>query len=388
MGYLKNIKKQYIINLFRSLIPAYVIERLFWQQRGLNVQMVVYCEIIYALTITLLEIPSGILADRFGRKRLIVIDGALSTVECIILLFANSFWMFGVAVFLSGIGKALSSGSQNALLYDSLLAENKQSDFEKILGRLSAIDFTGYMVAAVSGGILADLFGFEFNYIISSCSMVLAFLFSLSLKEPPIATDSKDELVTSLQYTKQAISLFKSKLLVLVYSLSGAVLGACLIYLDEFWQLILDAIGTPVLFFGAISVLIFSIRIPGNLLAYKLKKKFSYKLILTTNIIVTIIGYIAISLTRNIFCLIPMAVVFFAAGITDPLIMGYLHHQTESNIRATVESFTSLGLRFLSILVGIFFGYVSAQFSIFTGFAALAFVCFGCLIFFISIRKH
>lgn len=186
MGYLSNIKKQYLISLFQSLIPAYVIERLFWQQRGMNVQMVVYCEIIYAVTIVLFEIPSGILADKFGRKRLLVINSALAAVEFIILLFANSFWIFGIAVSLSGIGKAFSSGSQNALLYDSLLVEKKENSFEKFLGRLYAVDFTGSMIAALSGSILANMFGFEFNYIVSFFSMFFAFIITLSLREPPI----------------------------------------------------------------------------------------------------------------------------------------------------------------------------------------------------------
>ena len=38
MGYFGNIKKQYWISFFYALIPAYVIERLFWQERGIDVQ--------------------------------------------------------------------------------------------------------------------------------------------------------------------------------------------------------------------------------------------------------------------------------------------------------------------------------------------------------------
>ena len=90
MGYLDNVKKQYWISFFHSLIPAYVIERLFWQQRGISVQMVVYIEIIYALTVTVSEIPSGILADKFGRKRLLSVYSALAATELILLLFAYS----------------------------------------------------------------------------------------------------------------------------------------------------------------------------------------------------------------------------------------------------------------------------------------------------------
>ena len=234
MGYLSNVKKQYWISFFQALIPAYVIERLFWQARGIDVQGVVWCEIIYALTVTLLEIPSGVLADRFGRRRMLLICGALDVAEFAILLFARDFWAFGLAVFLAGVGKALSSGSDNALLYDSLLAVGRQEDFEKLLGRLSAIDFAGSVAAALSGGVLANRLGFEFNYIVSACSMVIAFLVILTLKEPPMATKPGGGPTGSLQYTKQALALFRAEPRILLYCSTGAVLGACMIYLDEF----------------------------------------------------------------------------------------------------------------------------------------------------------
>ena len=388
MGYLSNVKKQYLINLFHSLIPAYVIERLFWQQRGMNVQMVIYCEIIYAVTVVIFEIPSGILADKFGRKRLLIINGVLSVTEFVILLLANNFWMFGFAMFMSGTGKALSSGSQNALLFDSLLAEKKEDHFEKIIGRLYAVDFAGSIIAALSGSVLANLFGFEFNYIVSSFSMLGAFIVSLSLREPPMITELESEMSGIFHYAKQAIALFKAKPLVFIYCLSGAVLGSCLIYLDEFWQLILDEIGISVVFFGIASALVLSFRIPGNLLAYKLMKRFSYKTILVLVIILNIAGYLSIFFTRSVLCLIPVVAISFVAGIVEPLITGYLHHSTDSNIRATVESFSSLGLRLISILIGLVFGYISTQFSIFAGFALLSAICLVYFILFTGVLKR
>ena len=72
-----NIYKLYFIIFFHNLIPAYVIERLFYEQRGMTVIMVVLCEIVYAVTIVILELPTGILADKFGRKGLIVISDCI-----------------------------------------------------------------------------------------------------------------------------------------------------------------------------------------------------------------------------------------------------------------------------------------------------------------------
>jgi len=389
MGYLCNVKKQYWISFFHSLIPAYVIERLFWQERGMNVQMVVYTEIIYALTVTLCEVPSGILADKFGRKRLLTINGILSVAELTILLFANSFWHFAFAVFLAGIGKALSSGSENALLYDSLIAEGKQGDFEKLLGRISTIDFIGSVLAALSGGVLANAVGYEFNYIVSVFSMCAAFLITLSLKEPPILTKPENEMPGVLQYAKQAFIVFKQNPLVFIYCLTGAFLSACMIYLDEFWQIILENIEFPIMLFGLVGAAATMLRIPGNLFAYKLKERVAYKHILSCVICVCIIGYAAIFFLQNMFCLIPMMLLFMVIGIVDPLVTGYLHHHTESHIRATVESFSSVGLRAASVGIGLLFGYVSTMYSIFSGFMALAAICFGYLfIFRLSSKKN
>lgn len=388
MGYLSNINRQYIITFFHALIPAYVIERLFWQQRGMNMQMVVYCEIIYAVTVILFEIPSGILADRFGRKKLLVIDGILSALEFLLLLVASKFWLFAIVMILSGIGKAFSSGSQNALLYDSLLAENKQENFEKLVGRLSAIDFIGLLIAAISGSILANYMGFVFNYIISFFSMLIAFIVSLTLKEPPMIIRPESELTGMKQYAKQSFTFIKSRPLIMLYCLTGAILGACQIYLDEFWQLILDEIRFPVIFFGFFSAIVFTFRIPGNLFAHKLKGRFTYSAILNVVILVNVIGYIAICFTRNLFCLIPMILVSLASGIMDPLIAGYLHHNVKSCIRATVESFTSLGLRLISIAVGLIFGYIGTKFSIFIGFGFLGVICLIYLLFFILKSRH
>jgi len=387
-SYLSNVNKQYLIGLFHSLIPAYVIERLFWQERGVGVQGVVYCEIIYALTVVLLEIPSGVLADRFGRKRLLVITGILDIAEFVILLFARSFWAFGLAVFIAGVGRALYSGSEHALLYDSLLAEGKQGEFEKLLGRLSAIDMAGTMAAALSGGVLANALGFEFNYIVSACSMGAAFLVILTLREPPMVTRPESEKANAMQHTRQALALFRAQPLVLLYCLTGAVLGACIIYLDEFWQLAMEGLGVPVALFGAVAVLFYLPRIPGSLLAHRLKERFGHRAVLTVILLVNVLGYFAVFCVRqNASCLIPMAAVALAAGVTEPLVAGYLHHHAESHVRATAESFSSLGLRLLSMPVGLVFGAVSARASVFAGFLPLGVVCLGWGVVFVIMGK-
>jgi len=375
MGYLRNIKLQYVISFVRALLPAYVIERLFWQERGMTVQLMVLCGVVYALTVMLLEVPGGMLADRFGRKPMILLSYVLAAGEFIFTVFAHSFGMFALAMIAAGMSDALFNGSENALLYDSLLTEQKQGRFEKTLGKVNSLDSAGSMVAMLCGSVLANSFGFELNYFISAGSLVVALLLSLGLKEPPLVTKNENEVLGTFKQAKQALKLFHVKHSVLMLCLSGMVLGAALSQMDEFYQLILYGAGLPVIAFGIVGAVLTASRVPGNLLAHKLKQRLSYRSVLNAIFVVNIVGYLALFFARSAWAVAPIAVISFAAGITDPLIMGYLHHETESHMRATVESFASLGLQFLTMLVGLLFGWVSTRYSIFAGFVPLGVIC-------------
>lgn len=179
-----NIWKLYLIVFFHNLIPAYVIERIFSAERGLTIQQVVYCEMIYAAVVVLLEIPSGILSDRWGRKKVLLISGLLAVLEFLILIRAFHFSYFAFVAFLAGISGALSSGTQHALLYDSLKAAGLESDYESILGRMNVIDYTAVVLAALSGGLMANRFNLELNYWISALSMLLSFFLIYTLQVP------------------------------------------------------------------------------------------------------------------------------------------------------------------------------------------------------------
>jgi len=233
-------------------------------------------------------------------------------------------------------------------------------------------------VAALSGGVLANRLGLEFNYVVSACSMAAALLVILTLREPPMLTRPEGKP----QYTKQALALFRAEPLVLLYCLTGAVLGACMIYPDEFWQLAAESAGVPVALFGAVGAGATLCRIPGSLLAHRLKARFSYRSVLSVILALNVLGYAALFFTRSALLALPLAVMNLAAGVTEPLVAGYLHHHAESSVRATTESFTSLGLRLLSMPVGLVFGYISTRHTIFAGFLPLGMVCLAWLVFF------
>jgi MFS family permease len=384
----KNVNKLYIIIFFHNLIPAYVIERLFWEQRGMTVLMVVLCEIIYAMSIVIFELPTGVFADKFGRKTLLVFGAVLSMFEFIILLYAYNFWTFALVVFLAGLSSACTSGARNALLYDSLLTANKQNSFEKIVGRMNSLDFISSIIAAISGSVLAKYFGFELNYIVSAASMLLALIFTILLKEPPrnnkqVKTNKNQ--AAFMVYIRKSVNFYKINPKVVSIITNAMGIAACITYLDEFWQLYLDEIGFSVLFFGVFSACISLARIPGNLLAAYLVTIFRAQSIILFILGITTVCFFMTAIFPDSVGLIMIVIIFLASGVIDPVVTGYLHHHGSSKIRATIESIQSLIESVITFTVGIGFGIISSSFSIVSGFIFLGAI--SCLFFFYFLKR-
>lgn len=383
MDEMSNVWKLFAIRFFYNLIPAYVIERLYWEMKGMTIQMVVYTEIIFAITIVLLEVPTGIIADKWGRKHMIVLSAFMGCCEFLILVFATEFWHFALVVFLAAIGSSASSGAENALLYDSLLSAGKERSFEKHVGRLNSLDIVSTIIAALCGSLLASRFGYTFNYWISFVSMLVCLGLTLTLVEP-VASSSRShgKTIPFRTYFSASVRFFKAHPGVSLVLLSGMVTGTAINFIDEFWQTYLDRIGIPIIYFGVFSAAIFLIRLPGNLLAHWLKELFSYRILLTGVTGVLTVGFLYLSVMKDSSGLVAMLLICLAAGVIEPLASGYLHHRIDSSMRATLGSFQSLGENAVLSLTGLGFGYFSSKLDIFGGFGFIAVVCCAFLIFF------
>jgi MFS family permease len=387
MNYMSNIWKLYAIRFFHNLIPAYVIERLFWEQRGMTIQMVVYTEIIYAITVVLLEIPTGIIADKWGRKRMMMLNAFFGCCEFMILIFANEFWHFAAAVFLAGIGRAACSGSENAILFDSLVSAGMEQQFEKSVGRLNVVDFAAVIIASLYGSIIAVYFGFEPNYWLSVGAMLVSLFISFSLIEPMVP--SKAEKSTAIkEYIIVSFMFFKDNPCVCIVLLAGMVIGACMNFLDEFWQLYLSRLGIRVEYYGVFITVLVLLRLPGNMLASVMKSRFSYRNLLSGVLLVFTAGFLSLAIFRGYTGLAVISLIGLSSGIIEPLVSGYLHHRiSDSSMRATLDSFQSLGLRAVLVIVGLGFGYFSSRYEIFGGYGFIAVICAVFLVCFRIITK-
>jgi len=174
---------------------------------------------------------------------------------------------------------------------------------------------------------------------------------------------------------KTAFVFFKKHRDALKIVVQSSVIAACVVYVDEFWQIYMNRISVPLALFGVISAAFTITRVPGALLASALLKHFSHRTIISAASILTAAGIWGAAFAQSAWGIPGMAAACFAAALLEPVNAGYVHRRAESSVRATIESAGAMALRLLSIGIGLVFGYISDRYGIFSSFGMLGIVC-------------
>lgn len=148
------------------------IKNSVWSEAGLNYHSVIMLEGIYALIVMLGEIPSGILCDIVGYRRILLIAEFLAFINFFIYAFADSFNCFLTAEIILAIMMCLESGAFEALVYESLNELGTQNEFHKVWGKIKSRSFLAMACASLLGGVLGE-------YISPHCVLLLIALCAL-----------------------------------------------------------------------------------------------------------------------------------------------------------------------------------------------------------------
>jgi len=134
------------------------------------------------ISAALLDVPTGIFADRLGRKRTVVLGALAGVVYAIFYALGGGlgYWFLALGGFFEGLSRAFYSGNNNALLHNMLADEGMEQEYHVYSGKLRAMFQVGLAASAIVGGLLAT---WSFTYVmwLSVIPQAICFLISFHL---------------------------------------------------------------------------------------------------------------------------------------------------------------------------------------------------------------
>lgn len=303
--------------------------------------------------VLILEIPTGVLADRFGRKRTIQIGYLLNFIGILFQLLSLNSWFLIIGAIFTGWGLAFISGAQEALLYDTLIKIKKEESFSKIIEATRRIQYVGYIIAVPLGLILYNI-NIRLPYLAWGVLIFIAFCMSFLLVEDKVHEIEQNENRVGI---KESIREFKNSGLALLTPLLFSLLGFAYFYdysyLKQFSLLNLGLMENGQTIFETLNSILVIIIISFS---ERLKHIFnSFKGLLILGIIFSI-SFLLNSMSSFPFGLVVISLILILSGLISTWLPVYINKKIESDNRATILSMVSIIEKLPYLTIGWFIG--------------------------------
>ncbi len=390
---IRNVRLFIAFRVFFNARFYYPVFTILFLDFGLSLEQFALLNAAWAASIVMLEVPSGALADTFGRRNLLVVTGVLMVVEigllCLVPLGNASllFMVFMINRVLSGAAEAAASGADEALAYDSLKKEGQAGDWPLVLEKQMRIQSMATIGAMSLGAAvydpalmqgLVDWLGIgvsltqqmtlRFPLYLTFVMAGLTLLTTLRMRETQTAPNGgctraegcKNSIFEALQLTFKAGGWILKTPFALVVIMAGLLFDNCVRMIITLGSQYYRLISLPEASFGLIGsgFALLGLFIPR--LALKMVKKNSPAYNLGVMVAVTAAGLIGMTFFVPVVGLIPVALLSSVMYLGRFFQSHYLNRITDSHQRATVLSFKGLSFNLAYGLIGVLYSLLLA----------------------------
>lgn len=338
------------------------IVALFYRANGMDHLDIYLLQAIYSLSIAVMEIPSGYMADVVGRKKTLIVGSFLGALGYVLYSVSSGFHSFLIAEIILGLSGSFISGADSAMLYDSLAADHKHHQYLQFEGRITSLGNFGETAAALCGGLAAAALSYRTVYGMQALIATIAIPASLMLIEPPRdSMQHRPGLRHILEICRMA--LLRNKPLssaIVLSSFSGiATLGMAWSVQIYFVDNGLDELTITPLWIVLNLIVAF-----GAAYALRIRNLLGEWPALSLIILVLPSTFIVLGTMPFVFALGVLVVFHTIRGYATPMLKDLINLHCSSPIRATVLSIRSLIIRLGFALFGPLIGIISGQYSL------------------------
>lgn len=358
---------------------------LFYEENGLGLKEVFLLKSVYSIVLVVLDIPTGYLADSWGRRNCLLTGCILAFSGFICYSFSSTLLAFFMAEILLGIGQSMVSGADSALLYDTMVHYKRENEYLKYEGKVTMVGNFSEAFAGIIGGLLAaSSLRLPFY-----CQIFIAFIgipASIALSDFNIKTKITDPVSNILKIIRYSLITNKSLCYDIMFS---GIIGAATLTMAWFVQPLLMQINMPTSMYGVIwTVLNLTVGISA-LYSDRLNGWLGMNKTYTLILIFIAGGYLAISLNITWLCLFLLFLFYIVRGFATPILKGYINRQTFSEMRATVLSIRNFIIRLIFAAMAPFIGWLCDYYSLSVALQVTAVIIFipGLLFLLLQWRK-
>jgi predicted MFS family arabinose efflux permease len=357
--------------LHRRLLPLHIavalqgfmlwvpVEKLFMSEIGFDPAAVGVMAAAYAAVVPVVEVPSGILADRWSRRGVLVVSGLALALCALLGGLSDDVPTYIVSALVLGVYFAMYSGTMDSIVYDTVLEETGGSEgFERTIGRVRVIESVALVASSLLGGWIAGFAGTRLTYLLTVPVAALSVLAYLRFREPQLhKSEEPTPLRRHLAVTYRTLTQ-RGRLMPII---ALAVLTAVILQLVfEFGPLWMTALTVPAVVFGPYWAGLVSTLGLGGMLAGRLDldRRATVGAVAGVATVATVVLTTSTSVALVVAAQVVLALVMVVAGIH---VTRLVHDAVPSTVRSGVASGIGALSWIVFLPVALAFGVVSTR---------------------------
>ncbi|MDP2008873.1 MAG: MFS transporter [Phenylobacterium sp.] len=329
------VGRVYLFKALDAFVLIYPLYTVMFVDHGLTPVQVSATLMAWSITAFILQIPSGVLADRYSRRWILAVAQMLRVIGFLVWIASPSFLSCLVGMMLWGAKSAFTNGVFEALVYDELHGEGRADDYSQVIGRAQGVGFAAVLAASLSASVSVQ---FGYTAILWASVVVVLGAAGAAVALPR----ARKTLRTNRHYLallKQGFQTVAGAPLILGFIAFAALSNAFGGGLEGFWPIFGSETGLPAsqvaLFVAAIS----AAQAGGSLTAHRLRRA-------TTSVFFALFAAIGLLIAGAAVSLQPwsVALIIPAAGLFKVVDVNFdarLHHAIPTETRATIAAVKS-----------------------------------------------
>lgn len=369
-----NLWKIYLVMMLRNLVFFVPVCVLFWQDNGLNMTQIMILQSLYAIGTVVLEIPTGYIADIYGRKKSLIYSAIAFFVAISIYSVGTNFWIFLLGELVFAVAASLISGANEAFVYDTLIDLKREEEYKKIWGHAIFLSMIAIAVANIAGGFIGQ-WNLRATFYLMLPFLALMIPVSLTLNEP-----KRHKLIFEKNYVHELFkiikfALFENRKLKWLIIYGGIAFGFNQAIL-WFYQPYFSLSGLDIVHFGFVFASFQIVAAIFSKYAHKIEEKIGEKYSLFMFFFFIAGSYILMSNFIYWFSFIFGFLNQFIRGFSKVVMADYINKLTKSNIRATVLSIYNMFKQLAYALIIPIAGYIADVYSLLQALTVLGITTF------------